>query len=95
MPELQPTHAVVLRAGLPPREFEFFKLFAGRLEKENESEELLYFVCTRVNTGGAYLEIDTYKPPETDVFTLQIPHHYVLLISTGNEDRPPFGFGHL
>ena len=51
-----------------------------------------YCLCMTVNLSHhVYIEMESFKPGDTDTHPLRIPHHFVFLIS-GAESSSPIGF---
>ena len=88
---LKATYSVVLRAGIPTVEAEFYRLFCGTITLDSGGV-LLHFYCTRVDVSHHnYIEMQTFLPHKEGRFLLRVPHHYVLMID-GSEERPTIGF---
>jgi len=89
---MKPTYSVILRSGLPPREAEFLEIFCGKITSASGEDDLLHFLCTKVDTSHpTYIEMETFHPVEKALSVVRIPHHFVLLID-GSEERPSIGF---
>jgi hypothetical protein len=90
---LNSNFSVILKADLPPLEFELLSHYARRVVSDT-GKELLHFACTKVEDGHHYyLSIESFLPGTDITDSLRIPHHYVLFIS-GGEDRRQIGFIH-
>ena len=83
---------VILRDGLPAREFAFFSHLCGRLTSE-KGEDLLYLKCESIDTSHhVYLQVEALWPGSERAQPMQIPHFMVMLI-TGRDLPRSFGFG--
>lgn len=93
MTELIAVHDVILRAELHPREREMLQHLALKLSApEVPGEDLLCLPCASVDTSHPfYLQVETFMPGDTTTITVQIPHHYVFVIS-GVRARRSIGF---
>ena len=81
MTNLAATYSVVLRADLPVLERELFSHLCSSITSETNGD-LLHFSCTKIDTSHHfYLLMDTFKAGETKTRSVQIPHHFVFLIS--------------
>lgn len=91
--ELEPIYSVVLRSDVPPREQEFFEIFAaGKITPNSGGKPLLHFECTKIDVSHhSYIEMETFRQGDSATSPLKIPHHYVLAIH-GLDKRPPVGF---
>ena len=88
---LTPRFSVVLRSDLPPRERELFEHFCCNITSP-AGGHLLHFLCSEVDTSHPfYIEMETFKPSDTQTHPIRIPHHLVMLIS-GADSRAPIGF---
>jgi hypothetical protein len=92
---LKSNYSVILKADLPPLELELLSHYARRVVSDS-GESLLHFACTKINDSHHYyLNVESFLPGEDTTDSLQIPHHYVFLISSGGEEeRRPIGFVH-
>jgi hypothetical protein len=81
MTNLVATFSVVLRSDLPPLERELFSHFCSRITSDTNGD-LLQFSCTKIDASHHfYLLMDTFKNGDTETHPIQIPHHFVFLIS--------------
>ena len=91
MTDTSDRYHVILRDGLPAREFAFFAHLCGRLTSE-AGEDLLYMRCATVDTSHhVYLQVETIWPGSDQLHPVQIPHFMVLLI-TGRDLPRSIGF---
>jgi hypothetical protein len=91
MSKLEAVYSVIIKSGLPSREFELFKRLGCTVHNE-QGEELIHFMCTSVDLSHhVYLEMEVFQPEDEFAHPLRVPHHYVLMIS-GAEGRKPIGF---
>jgi hypothetical protein len=85
-------YSVVLRSNIPANEVELLEHFCIRIITK-QGDALLHFLCTELDLSNpCYIAMKTFKPKAELTHPVQIPHHYVFLIS-GSESEPfPIGF---
>jgi hypothetical protein len=89
--EFKSNFSVLLKVDLPATEIELLSHYARRVIS-SQGLELLHFDCVNIDTSHHYyLSMETFKPGEDLMYPLWIPHHYVFMI-TGGDDRPGIGF---
>ena len=91
MTELLARYNVVLRSDIPERDFNFLLKHCSPVAGP-DGKPMLHFWCTQLDTSHPYyLQIDTFKSGDTVAYPVQIPHHFVFLIS-GSQRANPIGF---
>jgi len=85
-------YSVVLRSNIPANEVELLEHFCCRITTK-QGDALLHFLCTDIELSHpCYVEMKTFKPKAEVIHILQIPHHYVFLISGSDSEPFPIGF---
>lgn len=91
MSTLPEQYSVVLRSDLPQRERELLEQVCGKIVG-GSGHDLLHFRCTSINLAhGFYIEMETFKPGDTQTHPVRVPHHLVFLIS-GSDNKASIGF---
>ena len=86
-----PNYSVVLRSDIPARERQLLEHVCSKITSP-AGEPLLHFWCTKIDTSHHfYISMDTFKPGDESIHAIQIPHHFVFLIS-GAEYPKAIGF---
>jgi hypothetical protein len=86
-----PKYCVLLKAGIPSRELQFFEHFCFKIISPQE-EPLLYFRCSEIDVSHhSYIEMKIFHPSSELIWPLMVPHQYILSID-GADDRKSIGF---
>src|SRR5271168_4793099 len=85
-------YSVVIRSDIPSLEAELLSHFCNRITSKTGSS-LLHFLCTDVDLSRpCYVGMTTFKLKDQLTRPVQIPHHYVFVISGSVSDPCPIGF---
>jgi hypothetical protein len=85
-------YSVILRSDIPALEAELLSHFCSPITSKT-GEALLHFLCTEIDPSHPfYVRMTTFKPKAEFTRPIQIPHHYVFLISGSDSDPYPIGF---
>jgi hypothetical protein len=85
-------YSVVLRSDIPTLEAELLSHFCDGITSKTGGA-LLHFLCTAIDLSHpSYVGMTTFKLGADYTHPVQIPHHYVFLISGSASDPYPIGF---
>ncbi len=82
---------VFLRPDIGAEAVQFFSNFVRRINFKSGAS-LEYLLCSKVVSGGAFLEVIAHPPDSDEEWPFQIPHYMVLVISGPIEAPNPIGF---
>ena len=84
-------YSVVLRSNIPANEVELLEHFCSRIITK-QGDALLHFLCTEIDLSNlCCIAMKTFKLEGKSTHPVQIPHHYVFLIS--GSEAEPFAIG--
>jgi hypothetical protein len=85
------TFNIILRDGLPAREFAFLEKMCSHLTSP-AGKDLLFLRCASIDTShNVYVQAEVISKPGQGTYSIQLPHQFVLLIS-GSELPKTLGF---
>jgi hypothetical protein len=91
MSALPEQFSVVFRSDLRERDRELLEQFCGEIAG-GPGPDLLHFRCTSISLAHHfYIEMETFKPGDSQTHPVRVPHHFVFLIS-GSDSKASIGF---